>query len=109
MMTKKELENRWTEKYIQKTSKLFIKKGEVESPFGVYEDKIDLRGFPLEEFIKGKTLESIDFSYMSRMVAGQIGLSKLKNCKFIAATVDTNLGDRFEYCDFTQAKMPQLS
>ena len=42
------------------------------------------------------------------MVAGQIGLSKLKNCKFIAATVDTNLGDRFEYCDFTQAKMQRV-
>ncbi len=76
-----------------------------DSPYGAVDGRVDYRGIPLRVFIKGKTIESCDFTSAVREFAGQFGMSTLIDCIFCGATMDSNLGTRFERCNFDTAKM----
>lgn len=99
------LRSRWNAQMAESINQLLAKGKLVESPFGVVEGRVDLRGIEIREFIKARTIESCDFMGARREWAGQFDMSTLINCVFREAIFDTNLGSRFEGCDFGGAKM----
>jgi len=102
------LQARWTEEQVEKVNQCLVKGKLLDSPFGLFETRIDLRGLPLKEFIKGKTLEGINFTFMTRVFAAQIGMSKVNDCIFSGAELDINLGKVFKNCVFEKAKMKEV-
>lgn len=99
------LRSRWDPSAVELVNQLLARGESIESPFGIVDGRIDLRGITLREFIKGKTIESCDFTSALREWAGQIGMSTLVDCVFCDATIDTNLGTKFERCVFDAAQM----
>ena len=104
-MTEAELRARWDAGTAGAINQSLVRGKAVDSPYGSVDDRVDLRGIEIREFIKGKKIESFDFSAAVREFAGQFGMSTVVDCVFRGATIDTNLGTRFERCFFDTAKV----
>jgi uncharacterized protein YjbI with pentapeptide repeats len=100
-----ELRERWESRAVGVINQALAKGVVIDSPYGVIDGRMDLRGITLHEFIKGRTIKSCDFTAAERASFGQFGMSTLIDCIFRSATIDSNLGSRFERCVFDDAKM----
>ncbi|PQO46695.1 pentapeptide repeat-containing protein [Blastopirellula marina] len=98
------LQNRWTPHDSEAAIHWLLGKG--AAPFTRLADgREDLRGLTITQFIKNVSLKNIDFSGAATVGFGQFGMCMIAGCRFSNATLTTNLGHRFQDCDFTAAKM----
>ncbi|MDJ0838777.1 MAG: pentapeptide repeat-containing protein [Acidobacteriota bacterium] len=112
MYTKKQAKNfqeRWSEADLQSLNRLLASRKEPGQQVDFFEDEggrfMDLRGFEIRDHFQRLQLANVDFSFGKTVSFGQINMSTVKNCRFIYGAFDTNMGSRFEGCDFTGAKM----
>lgn len=112
MTSREEIEGlrcRWAQKELARVQNLLlagrIKDAGLATVQAGGDDYFDLRGLALSQFIKGVEVDHVDFSFLTTTLAGQIGLSTLRHCRFVGADFHSNLGTRFTDCDFTSAKL----
>ena len=105
----KDFQARWSEADLQSLNRLLASREEPGRRVAFFEDEdgrfMDLRGFEIRDHFQRLQLENVDFSFGRTLVFGQINMCTVKNCRFIYGTFDTNMGSRFEGCDFSGTKM----
>jgi uncharacterized protein YjbI with pentapeptide repeats len=100
----KEMRARWTIKNSVDGVSALTRKG--ASPFSQTEEGlIDLRGLRIVEMIKGVTVNKMDLSSILLEQFGQFSRCKAENVRLCSASLQTNIGDDFNFCDFTSSKM----
>ena len=98
--------NRWTATLSAATNNDLLKGLPGGSPFGVTMDGyVDLRGFPIRAFVKEAKLNRIDFTACRTEQGGQFDWTTINECLFLNADLPTNLGSRFNACQFALAKL----
>ena len=80
-----------------------------EKPFGLIDNRTDLRGFVIKENITNKVYENVDFSALKVDGFGQFNHCKFINCSFNSADFINNLNSFFENCDFSFIKFKDLN
>lgn len=98
-----ELKKRWTsEKKLQGETALM--KG-VAYPFEKTNDQLqDLRGIEITDIIKGIQIRSIDLSGSNLEGFGQFAKCSVERVRFRSASLGTNIGNYFNFCDFSSVK-----
>ena len=102
-----ELRDRWGTGDSEEVNRA-LEKGDaarLQSPFGVVDARIDLRGLTVSVIIKHRRLSALDFSHSVWKLAGQFIFSELEDCRFDHAEVPANLDRKFVRCSFQKAKM----
>ncbi len=65
----------------------------------------DLRGFPLTARLDDVSLQNIDMSFLVASNNGQFVFTRMTDCIFRNAILQTNLGDEFTKVDFSNSKL----
>jgi len=78
-----------------------------QSPFGLTHDgHLDFRGCIVNESLHKLDVAQLDCSYCVLGPRGQF-VSTVRECLFVGAVLDGNLGTDFENCDFTGASLKE--
>jgi fluoroquinolone resistance protein len=97
------LRERWTEAVSRQVLISWIRKQQVESPFGTFDGRADFRGLVISEAIDYLKLNSADLSFGKFDWNGQFNYCRFTNCKFHGSHLRSRIGGKFENCDFSGA------
>ncbi len=102
----KTLRSRWTAELTGQVNHAISKRKELPSPFAeTINGYLDYRGLAIEETIASTDLNRIDFSFATTRFGGMFNLTKATDCLFCRVHFASNIGNQFEDCDFSGAKM----
>lgn len=100
----KKLRSRWGQEELALGERALAGKG--DSPFGRTPDgHSDLRGLTVRAFVKGVSIRRMDLSGMIFEGFGQFGNCSIEESIFNGALLQTNLGAKFNSCDFVSADL----
>lgn len=98
------LKERWTSEQRLKGQAALM--GKSVPPLPVIDGKlIDLRGLEISEVIERVEIKLFDLSAIRLDGFGQFARCNVESCKFLYASLETNIGGNFHMCDFRSAKL----